>query len=128
MNGDLVRTTRSRIIHLRNDYKVLMGEIENGLHAHHAKLRASGAAAPIPLRGALNQRSRLNAVDEPFATVNSVVAGSPASEAGLRAGDLIAHFGSADGMNNDKLGQVAAVVQEHEGVRTLLPIPLFYFF
>lgn len=54
----------------------------------------------------------------PFAIVNSVVPASPADEAGLKAGDKIRKFGSADWINHEKLSKVADIVQRHEGVRT----------
>ncbi len=111
----IVRTTRARIIRLRNDYKSLMSRIEAGLHAHHAEARnhpaqQSGSAssqAPTAAAGSL---------EAPFAKVNSVVAGSPAEEAGLRAGDKIRRFGDVDWINHEKLSKVAETVQRNEGV------------
>jgi 26S proteasome non-ATPase regulatory subunit 9 len=52
----------------------------------------------------------------PFAKVNSVVAHSPAEEAGLKAGDMIRRFGNVNWMNHEKLSKVAETVQRHEGV------------
>jgi hypothetical protein len=54
-----------------------------------------------------------------FAKVNSVVAGSPAEDSGLRAQDLITRFGSATWLNHDKLSKVAEVVSQNEGVSWL---------
>ncbi|OAX78637.1 hypothetical protein ACJ72_07052 [Emergomyces africanus] len=34
-----IRTTRARIIHLRNDYKDIMEKVEQGVHAHFARLQ-----------------------------------------------------------------------------------------
>ncbi|OJD12576.1 hypothetical protein AJ78_06854 [Emergomyces pasteurianus Ep9510] len=34
-----IRTTRARIIHLRNDYKDVMDKVEQGVHAHFARLQ-----------------------------------------------------------------------------------------
>jgi 26S proteasome non-ATPase regulatory subunit 9 len=52
----------------------------------------------------------------PFAKVNSVVAGSPADQAGLRVHDLVTRFGNATWLNHDKLSKVAEVVSQNEGV------------
>ncbi|KAA6415853.1 MAG: hypothetical protein FRX48_00571 [Lasallia pustulata] len=115
-----IRTTRARIIHLRNDYKGLMSRIEAGLHAHHAEAqRASPLPAPISSQrtttGATSNAADTGLVEAPFARVNSVVAGSPADDAGLRAGDRIRRFGSVDWINHEKLSKVAEIVQRNEG-------------
>ena len=94
-----------------------MSQIEDGLHAHHAQLRANGSAAFVGSTEATNSLTLPGLVHEPFASVNSVVAGSPASEAGLRVGDQIILFGSANTTNQNKLSKVAAEVQDNEGVR-----------
>jgi len=110
----LVRTTRARIIRLRNDYKGLMSRIEVGLHAHHASLQSS----IIPSASGPSQRidSHSRPLEAPFAKVNSVISGSPADDAGLRAGDRIRSFGDANWMNHEKLSRVGVVVQGSEGV------------
>ncbi|KAK7186830.1 26S proteasome non-ATPase regulatory subunit 9 [Paraphaeosphaeria sporulosa] len=116
-DGWTVRTTRARIIRLKNDYKDLMARIEKGLHEHHARLQeqaqnntatsafslSAGGAAPA-------------AVEAPFAKVNSVVAGSPAETAGLQVGDSITKFGWVDWTNHDKLARLAQVVSQNEGL------------
>lgn len=113
----LVRTTRARIIHLRNDYKGLMSQIEAGLHAHHASLQDS----TIPATSGSSQRTDdfSRPLEAPFAKVNSVISGSPADDAGLKAGDKIRSFGNANWMNHEKLSQVGVVVQGSEGVSDL---------
>lgn len=58
--------------------------------------------------------------ETPFAKVNSVVEGSPADIAGLKAGDRIRRFGTANWMNHEKLAKVAEVVQGSEGVSFFL--------
>ena len=120
----LVRTTRARIIHLRNDYKGLMSRIESGLHAHHASMKDSAAArAAIPAQPATasssssTSASQASLLEAPFAKVNSVVSGSPADEAGLKAGDAVRRFGNVNIFNNEKLAKVAETVQRNEGVR-----------
>lgn len=55
----------------------------------------------------------------PFAKVNSVVSGSPAESAGLKAGDLIRNFGYVNHTNHDGLKRVGECVQGNEGVSTL---------
>ncbi|KAF2751543.1 hypothetical protein M011DRAFT_464265 [Sporormia fimetaria CBS 119925] len=111
-----IRTTRARIIRLKNDYKDLMSRIETGLHEHHARLQAvqdshtttaaslsTGSAIPVVL-------------DAPFARVNSVVPGSPADTAGLEIGDNITKFGWVDWKNHEKLARVSEVVSQNVGV------------
>ncbi|MCJ1257143.1 putative 26S proteasome regulatory subunit [Lignoscripta atroalba] len=115
-----IRTTRARIIHLRNDYKGLMSRIEAGLHAHHASVRD---VAPIPASSSSqvasttsgNSSTDSSLIETPFAKVNSVVAGSPADDAGLRAGDGIRRFGNVNWINHEKLSKVAEAVQRNEG-------------
>lgn len=114
-----IRTTRARIIPLKNDYKDLMARIEKAMHAHWE----NAAAAPPPVAAAQSsaqtteaaQSSRV-ALEAPFAKVNSVVASSPAATAGLKPGDKITRFGDVDWMNHDKLSKVAQTVQQSEGV------------
>ncbi|KAL8853565.1 MAG: hypothetical protein Q9221_001551 [Calogaya cf. arnoldii] len=108
-----IRTTRARIIRLRNDYKSLMSRIEDGLHDHHAQARS----IPAQQSGSASQARAATAssLEAPFAKVNSVVAGSPAEDAGLRAGDKIRRFGDVDWINHEKLSKVAEMVQRNEG-------------
>lgn len=112
-----VRTTRARIIRLKNDYKDLMSRIEKGLHEHHARLaeqaQSSSAAAHQAQSG---QSAPPPALEAPFAKVNSVVAGSPADQAGLKVGDSITKFGWVDWTNHDRLGRVSEAVSQNEGV------------
>ena len=99
-----------------------MSRIESGLHAHHASIQASAlSTAPSStssVPGSSNQptEGQANVIETPFAKVNSVVEGSPAHTAGLRAGDRIRTFGAANWMNHEKLTKVADVVQRSEGV------------
>ena len=93
-----------------------MDRIEEGLHAHHAQLHTTHIAAPAPSSEGPSPPFGFSQNEISFATVNSVIGGSPASEAGLRAGDQIIRFGSVNASNHDKLGRVATEVQSNEGV------------
>jgi 26S proteasome regulatory subunit N4 len=116
-----VRTTRARIIRLRNDYKDLMAAIEKYLHEHFAN---ADDAAPASI-GSSSQMPVLpdaepDALDEPFAKVNTVAEGSPAETAGLKPGDEIRNFGYVNRANHDNLKKVAECVQGNEGVSSCL--------
>lgn len=116
----IVRTTRARIIRLRNDYKGLISRIEAGLHAHHAATAAQASSSALPTatlsHPGTGHRSDTETLGVPFAKVNSVVSGSPADEAGLKVGDCIQQFGSVNWLNHEKLSKVAETVQRNEGV------------
>ena len=56
------------------------------------------------------------ALDPPFAKVNTVAANSPAEQAGLKSGDQIRNFGYVNLANNDGLKKVAECVQGNENV------------
>jgi 26S proteasome non-ATPase regulatory subunit 9 len=124
-----IRTTRSRIIYLRNDYKDLMATIEKRLHEHFASLPdepttngamngTNGDARPagmphdfVPAR-----------IDPPFAKVDSIVNDSPAASAGLQVGDEIRNFGYVNKENHNGLRRVAECVQGNEGQNILVKI------
>jgi len=61
--------------------------------------------------------SAFHIAGEPFATVNSVAEGSPASQAGLQPGDRIVAFGSVDATTAPGLEGLVRVTNENEGVR-----------
>ncbi|CAD6448252.1 bd4dcfd1-c8a2-4d54-95ff-2e7d8669f886 [Sclerotinia trifoliorum] len=114
-----IRTTRSRIIHLKNDYKALMSVIEKHIHEHFARL-AEDPKPEEPVVGDAQVSEIIASFDEPapldlpFAKVNSVAAGSPADDAGLKAGDKIRNFGYVNHANHDGLKRVAECVQGNE--------------
>lgn len=96
----LVRTTRSRIIYLRNDYKALMNKIEVALHSYHAELaNAPSTPPPIPQTATINpsddQRDPVQLaigqvdVDVPFAVIDVVSGGGPSEQS-------VCHWQSCD--------------------------------
>ncbi|KAJ4297153.1 putative 26S proteasome regulatory subunit [Collariella sp. IMI 366227] len=115
-----VRTTRSRIIHLRNDWQNLMGVIEKRLHEHFANLEdddETETAAPASADTSIIRDAVPETLDLPFAKVNTVVDNSPAATAGLKPDDLIRNFGYVNHENHDGLKKVGECVQGNEGVR-----------
>ncbi|KAK4168545.1 hypothetical protein QBC43DRAFT_309081 [Cladorrhinum sp. PSN259] len=111
-----IRTTRARIIHLRNDWKDLMAMVEKRLHEHFASLEdgddernAAPAAGNADI--SIPRDSVPETLDQPFSKVNSVVENSPAAAAGLQPGDLIRNFGYVNLENHDNLRRVGECVQ-----------------
>ncbi|OTB06672.1 hypothetical protein M426DRAFT_9450 [Hypoxylon sp. CI-4A] len=118
-----VRTTRAKIIHLKNDYKDLMNTIEKHLHEHFASIQEFDDVAPTSTsHGGMLGDSIPSTLDEPFAKVNSVVGGSPAESAGLKPGDEIRNFGYVSKGNHDGLKKVAECVQGNESQRILVKV------
>ena len=94
-----------------------MSGIEKGLHEHHARLQASAQNNAATSAHSLGASSAAPAaLEAPFATVNSVVAGSPAESAGLQVGDSITKVGWVDWTNHEKLARLTQVVSQNEGV------------
>ena len=98
-----------------------MSKIETGLHAYHASMQntissSTNGPSEEPLDDQHGNSRNPWLIEAAFAKVNSVVAGSPADDAGLRAGDKLRSFGTVNWMNHEKLGKVAEVVQRSEGV------------
>jgi 26S proteasome non-ATPase regulatory subunit 9 len=98
-----------------------MTVIEKHIHEHFARLAETGGNAEelTTNGGPSNGRTQQPVPQElspPFAKVNSVVAGSPAESAGLKAGDEIRNFGYVNIGNHDGLKRVAECVQGNEGV------------
>ncbi|KAI8933547.1 hypothetical protein NX059_009283 [Plenodomus lindquistii] len=111
-----IRTTRARIIRLKNDYKDLMSRIEKGLHEHHARLAEQAQSPATAGQGVNGFSAPPAALEAPFAKVNSVVADSPAEAAGLKVGDTITKFGWVDWTNHERLSRVAEAVSQNEGM------------
>ncbi|KAK0734139.1 hypothetical protein B0T26DRAFT_56231 [Lasiosphaeria miniovina] len=118
-----IRTTRARIIYLKNDFKELMVIIEKRLHEHFASLTDDDEPA-VAIEAA--QPTLRDSVPEPlgpvFAKVNTVVDNSPAATAGLQPGDLIRTFGYVSASNHNNLKKVAECVQGNEGQNVLVKI------
>lgn len=94
-----------------------MTRIEKGLHEHHARLAEQAQNNPgAASQTQAGQSAPPASLEAPFAKVNSVVAGSPAEEAGLQTGDSITKFGWVDWTNHERLGRVAEAVSQNEGV------------
>ena len=104
-----------------------MSKIELGLHAHHASYQASNpppaSSSSQGIGRSGNAGSDQGLVDTPFAKVNSVVSGSPADAAGLKAGDRVRRFGEVNWLNHEKLSKVAETVQRNQGVGLCLHPP-----
>lgn len=116
-----IRTTRARIIRLKNDHKALMKKLEDAVHEQFAsgkteELPANGTSSRASANDTAPSRSAAPVVEPPFGKVNSVVPGSPADQAGMRAGDKVLKFGSVNWTNHERLTKVAEVVQQNENV------------
>ncbi|EGX92029.1 26S proteasome non-ATPase regulatory subunit 9, putative [Cordyceps militaris CM01] len=111
-----IRTTRARIIRLKNDYKEIMANAEKFLHEHFANAAESGeSGTPTASTSTILPDSDTQSLEAPFAKVNAVSANSPAELSGLKAGDEIRNFGYVNWANHDGLKKVAECVQGNEG-------------
>lgn len=124
-----IRTTRARIVRLKNDHKALMAKVEEAVHEHFAQgksaeslpttssLASTEGASSVTAATAQSTAqtsTSASAIEPPFARVNSVVDGSPADTAGMKAGDKVTRFGYVDWTNHERLSKVAQVVQNNE--------------
>jgi len=110
-----IRTTRARIIHLRNDYKALMSRLEVAVQAQFAEAASRPTSVQTSSIPSFTLQSSQATSDTPFARVDTVEPGSPAQESGLRVNDQITRFGAATWLNHDKLSKVAEVVLQSQG-------------
>lgn len=116
-----IRTTRARIVRLKNDHKALMAKLEVAVHEQFAKAsdnssNGTSSARTEALPAAESNTSSASALEPPFAKVNTVVPNSPAELAGLRVGDKITRFGTVNFTNHERLSRVAQAVQQNENV------------
>lgn len=102
-----------------------MAKIEQGIHSYFAGMKDSDRNMPESLSrqptapsAEVEQmlQSQEDGIEVPFAKVNSVAAGSPAAEAGMKIGDKVCSFGEINWMNHDNLTKIGDVVQRNEGV------------
>ncbi|KAI5785929.1 26S proteasome non-ATPase-like protein regulatory subunit 9 [Geopyxis carbonaria] len=106
-----IRTTRARIIHLRNDYKSLMDQIEIGLHAHHAVIATSlDTNSKTPKESSGISQS----FQPPFAKIKTVSPNSPAELSGMQVGDYIKQFGTINALNHQNLSKLAEIVSSNK--------------
>ena len=115
-----IRTTRARIIRLKNDHKTLMAKLEAAVEEAFAAGKAAEAEKANDIVHRAPEASAAGAssssLEAPFAKVNTVTPSSPADAAGLRTGDKVTRFGSVNFTNHERLGKVAQVVQQTENV------------
>lgn len=119
-----IRTTRARIIRLKNDHKALMVKLEDAVHEHFAagksaeSLPTASSALAAPTTSSASTapavQAASSAIEPPFARVNAIVPNSPAEQAGMKAGDKVTRFGSVNWTNHERLSRVAGVVQQNE--------------
>jgi 26S proteasome non-ATPase regulatory subunit 9 len=132
-----IRTTRARIVRLKNDYKALMAKLEVAVHEHFAAGKSAETLPPTSTSASAPSvadasetvageapaaQSLASAIEPPFARVNTVVENSPADTAGLKAGDKVTRFGYVDWTNHERLGKVARVVQQNENHTILVKV------
>lgn len=126
-----IRTTRARIIILKNDHKALMKDLEDAVHAQFAAGKTAAAENNMTAHAAASNTATTVPAQTyntsattgvPFARVNSVVTDSPADTAGLRTGDEITTFGYVNWTNHERLSKVAQVVQQNEARPILVKI------
>ncbi|KAK6425567.1 putative 26S proteasome regulatory subunit [Oleoguttula sp. CCFEE 5521] len=137
-----IRTVRARIVRLKNDWKSVMEKVEvavlegfaaKGLGEEEETGTVVTALGSVGGQGHSNgvgtmraegsgERAAAPPIEPPFARVNSVVEGSPAATAGLRAEDRVVKFGNADWQNHERLGKVAREVQTNEGREVVVKV------
>lgn len=113
-----IRTTRARIIRLKNDHKAIMKKLEVAVQEKFASAKDEENQIPEQAQSAVEGASSSSSIEPPFAKVNTVTPNSPADTAGLKAGDKVVRFGTANWSNHERLSKVAQVVQQNENVGT----------
>ncbi|XP_016074530.1 PREDICTED: 26S proteasome non-ATPase regulatory subunit 9 [Miniopterus natalensis] len=110
-----VRTARHNIVCLQNDHKAVMKQVEEALHQLHARDKEKQARDMAEAQEEAMSQSEGPGTPQAFARVNSISPGSPASIAGLQAGDEIVEFGSVNTQNFQSLQNIGSLVQHSEG-------------
>jgi len=119
-----IRTVRNRIIHVRNDYKVIMQLMEDGLHKYFAAGKVEIDLPSREQRTAAVNSNHLNSsiMETPFARIGNLVQGSPAADAGLEIDDKVLKFGNITWLNHEKLSKVRSLVQISEGQTIIVKV------
>jgi 26S proteasome non-ATPase regulatory subunit 9 len=127
-----IRTTRARIIQLKNDHKTAMRQLEEAVHKQFATGKAIDNAVRDDSPRITNNSTpsapsgvapTTVAHQPPFARINAVSPGGPAERAGLQPEDRLVVFGSVNFTNHERLGKVAQVVQQNENVSRYFAFP-----
>uniref|UniRef100_A0A8D0KNC3 26S proteasome non-ATPase regulatory subunit 9 n=1 Tax=Salvator merianae TaxID=96440 RepID=A0A8D0KNC3_SALMN len=108
-----VRTARHSIICLQNDHKAIMEQVEKALHQLHARDKEKREKDEAEAQAEARRQNQ--PLPQPFARVNAVTPGSPASFSGLQVDDEIVEFGSVNTRNFRSLQNIAMVVEHSEG-------------
>lgn len=115
-----IRTTRARIIRLKNDHKAVMAKLEVAVQEQFAAAKDTASQSQTEATAAANAAASrapsAPVLEPPFAKVNTVHPGSPADASGLRPEDRIVKFGTVNWTNHERLGKIAQVVQQSENV------------
>mmetsp|Transcript_12814 Transcript_12814/g.22875 ORF Transcript_12814/g.22875 Transcript_12814/m.22875 type:complete len:220 (-) Transcript_12814:163-822(-) len=125
-----VRTDRNRLAALYNDHKAITSEMEQAMHQLHALAREAGPQVGSSSGGSSNTARPSNQPasstgqaaaapsalpPQPFAVVDEVSDGSPASEAGIKVGDELCAFGEVVwNTERAELQQIAAMIKGFE--------------
>lgn len=109
-----IRLVRAKIIRLRNDLAYVLELLEQQLEQRLLAGLASQPTQEAPVR---------SSASVPFALVRDVVAGGPASAAGLRVGDRVCVFdGDVKASNHEKLAKVAERVRSKQGQKIAVEV------
>jgi len=117
-----VRSSRVRVIELRNDLKKVVDDLAVALEDFHKAEPVPPASQPATTSSdrtanSLESGALLSGPLKPFARVDGVAPRSPASVAGLLRGDLVLSFGPLDSsafLNTSSLQPLAELVAAHE--------------
>lgn len=106
-----IRIARQKIICLSNDHKSLMTKLADLLNKIHENQASNNGAKPDaaeeePMEETKNKK--------PFAKIDLVTTGSPAHDAGLKAGDMVVEFGTQNHANFKALADIGQLVQNSE--------------
>lgn len=118
-----VRSSRQKVIRLRNDHKAVMKEIENKLHQLHAEFKVKKLSQSDTQKATMDpNRNREILLEKTFARISMVARGSPADQAELKNGDLVLDFGSVNISNFTDVSDIGKVVQHSEGARVSVQV------